>query len=63
MIIGGDWVATIYIENVQPFKKDNIQQHQIIKMFQLKIKGMIFKQTLNPRIYKGMIDRDSYYTM
>ena len=33
MIIGGEWVATIDIEKVQPFKKDNIQQHQIIKMF------------------------------
>ena len=43
------------------FKKDNIQQHQIIKMFYLKIKGMIFKQTFNPRIYKGRIDGDSYY--
>jgi hypothetical protein len=33
MLLGGDWVATIDIENVQPFRKDDIQQHQMIKMF------------------------------
>ena len=42
MLVGEDWVATVDIENVQPFKKDkSIQQHQIIKMFQLNAKGMI----------------------